>query len=125
MATPTLAAGSRHAALGVPFGSASLQRSPPPALLTRNAIQCITRCNTTIPKSAMRKAQTTPLIRRQTNSRSTVCTFRIGSETREQLQAYADFIHSARSHVIREALRRLFCSDLGIRAALALVSNQL
>jgi len=59
----------------------------------------------------MRKAQTTPLIRRQTNSRSTVCTFRIGSETREQLQAYADFIHSGRSHVIREALRRLFCSD--------------
>jgi len=39
VATPILAALSRHAALRVPLGSASLQRSPPPVLLTSDAMQ--------------------------------------------------------------------------------------
>ena len=39
VATPILAALSRHDALRVPLGSASLQRSPPPVLLTSDAIQ--------------------------------------------------------------------------------------
>ena len=39
VATPILTALSRHAALGVPLGFASLQRSPPPILLTSDAMQ--------------------------------------------------------------------------------------
>jgi hypothetical protein len=36
--TPNLTALSRHAALRIPLGDASLQRSPPPPLLTKNAV---------------------------------------------------------------------------------------
>ncbi len=39
VATPILTALSRHDALRVPFGFASLQRSPPPLLFTSDAMQ--------------------------------------------------------------------------------------
>ena len=59
-------------------------------------------------KSAMRKTQTAPRIQSQAKGKLLICSFRIDKETLDELQAYAEFIYSDRSHVIREALKFLF-----------------
>ena len=112
VATPKLAALSRHPALRVPLGSASLQRSPPP--VPRPSVRHTFVLREVIRqhiKSAMRKNQTTPRIQPQAKGKLLTCSFRIDHETQAQLQTYAEFIHSGRSYVIREALRFLFRND--------------
>ena len=59
----------------------------------------------------MRKSQTTPRIQPQTEGKPRTCSFRIDRETDDRLRAYAEFISSDRSYVIREALRLFFSSD--------------
>jgi len=52
-----------------------------------------------------------PRIQPQAKGKLLTCTFRIDSKTQKELSAYAEFISSDRSHVIREALRLLFQGD--------------
>ncbi len=52
-----------------------------------------------------------PRIQPQAKGKLLTCSFRIDSKTQKELCAYAEFISSDRSHVIREALRLLFQSD--------------
>jgi hypothetical protein len=112
VATPILAALSRHPALRVPLGSASLQWSPPP--VSRRSVRDTFVLREVIRrhmKSAMRKTQTAPRIQPQAKGKLLTCSFRIDHETEDQLQAYADFVSSDRSYVIREALKFLFRND--------------
>ena len=62
-------------------------------------------------KSSMRTTQTSLRIQPQAKGELLTCSFRIDHETNDQLLAYAAFIASDRSYVIREALRLLFKSD--------------
>jgi predicted transcriptional regulator len=66
----------------------------------------------------MRKTQTAPRIQQQTKGKLLTCSFRIDHETENQLQAYAEFIHSGRSYVIREALKYLFRKDRSFQSQL-------
>src|SRR5262245_3973557 len=57
VATPIVAASSRHAALRVPLGSASLQRSPPPGLVPAMQCKSITQVIRPHIKLAIREAR--------------------------------------------------------------------
>ena len=69
-------------------------------------------------KSAMGKTQTAPRIQPQPKGKLLNCSFRMDQETQAQLQTYAEFIHSDRSHVIREALKYLFGNDRSFQSHL-------
>ena len=116
---PNLAVLNRQPALRVPLVSASLPevataRSSSPVPHTFVLHEVIRRHI----KSAMRKAQTTPRIQPQTKIKFLTCSFRIDQETNDQLLAYAAFISSDRSYVIREALRFLFRNDRNFQSHL-------
>jgi len=66
----------------------------------------------------MRRAQATPRIQPQAKGKLLTYSFRIDSETQNQLSAYAEFISSDPSHVIREALRLLFQGDRSFQSHL-------
>ncbi len=69
-------------------------------------------------KSTMRKTQTAPRIQPQDKGKLLIRSFRIDHETEDQLKTYAQFIHSDRSHVIREALKYLFRNDRSFQSHL-------
>ena len=119
VATPIVAALSRHDALRVPLGFASLQRSPPP--VPRPSVRhtfVLRKVLRQYIKSTVRKTQTAPRIQPQVKGKLLTCSFRIDRETQAQLQTYAEFIHSGRSYVIREALRFLFQNDRSFQSQL-------
>ena len=59
----------------------------------------------------MPKATSTPAIKPQVKMQFEQINFKIDIQTLEKLRAYAEFIDSDQSYVIREALNYLFESD--------------
>jgi len=59
-----------------------------------------------------------PRIQPQARGKLIACSFRLDQEAYQQLQAHAEFIHSDRSYVIREALTFLFRNDRSFQSHL-------
>ena len=69
-------------------------------------------------KSNRRKPKTGPRIQPQAKVKTVTCSFRTDKGTYDQLLAYAAFISSDRSYVIRESLQILFRYDRSFKSHL-------